>query len=74
MKKFFTVFGKILFLILEVICAIVSALLVVGTFCVSKSFAILGLTHISVLLLIASILGIFNVFVTLYTFLRKEDD
>lgn len=74
MKKFFSVFGKILFLILEVICAVVSALLVVGTFCASKSFAALGLSHITILILIASILGVFNVFVTLYTFLKKEDD
>lgn len=74
MKKFFTVFGKILFLVLEVICAVVSALLVVGTFCASASFAALGITHITVLLFISSILGVFNVFVTLYTFLKKEDD
>lgn len=74
MKKFFSVFGKILFLVLEVICAVVSALLVIGTFCASASFSALGITHITVLLFISSILGVFNVFVTLYTFLKKEDD
>lgn len=74
MKKFFSTLGKIIFLVLEVICIFMSFVLLMATFSLSKTLAILGLWYIASGLFICSILGMFNGAVAIGMFLKREDD
>ena len=69
--KFCVIVGKIIFFILEAICAIVSACIFVATVACYSSLASVGIAYVGILLIITSILGVLNALMTLYFFLTR---
>lgn len=74
MKKVINNIGVIIFLIFEVLCALGCIGLFFATLALAKTFAIIHLAHIAALMFITSILGIFNTYVSIYTFLKRKEE
>lgn len=73
MKKTLTNIGIIIFLIFEVLCALGCIGLFFATLTLAKTLAIIHMAHIAALLFVTSILGVFNSYVSIYTFLKRKE-
>lgn len=72
--KIISILGKIILAILEVIALCMCGIIFVGAISIASFCIKFGLIHIFTLLVITSLISIFNGFIAIYYFFKKEDE
>ena len=72
--KFLTILGKIVLAILEIVALCMFGIILVGATSIASFCIKFGVAHIFVLLVITSLISIFNGFVAIYYYFKKEDE
>lgn len=74
MGKKFDTFLKIIFIILEFICAVISAFIFVATITTAYMLIEAGITYVFILLCITSILSVINCLYLIYKTISGNDE